>query len=461
MRNLRKRFTAALCAVVMAAALLPGQVWAVEEPALYAESCGGNPLSAADISPENPLFFGTASYALLSEDDAPDANSEEVPSFSTPEAAADYIRSALKKHTEELTLLYTDIPETGPFIELSDEEANAPYTDAELEAAAERGYTSESEAQRNYILSYRRFNKYLTQLLAGQIFPVVFQHNSADPTGGDYLTYNVYAWYAGASYTKNGQLAISFVFVYYADAAQEEATAKAAEDIISTLNLTGKSDYEKVKAIYGWLCGNVKYDYKNLNDRTYLLKHSTYAALVQQKAVCQGYATAFYRLALMAGLDARFISGYGLVEDETGNPYWGEHGWNIVRLDGQWYYLDATWDAGHSEEEAEEWNYFLRASLMNHRLDDDGEAVVELYSISPTDYDPNAVRKGSGNLNNDGDVDITDVQLLYTYLTTGSTAESPLSPEEFRKAANVNGDKDGVIDVYDLQLLYEMVNGLV
>ena len=31
MRNLRKRFTAALCAVVMAAALLPGQVWAEEQ----------------------------------------------------------------------------------------------------------------------------------------------------------------------------------------------------------------------------------------------------------------------------------------------------------------------------------------------------------------------------------------------------------------------------------------------
>lgn len=452
MRNLRKRFTAALCAVVMAAALLPGQVWAVEEPALYAESCGGNPLSAADISPENPLFFGTASYALLSEDDAPDANSEEVPSFRTPEAAADYIRSALKKHTEELTLLYTDIPETGPFIELSDEEANAPYTDEELEAAAERGYTSD-EARRNYILGNRRFNKYLTQLLVVQIFPVVFQHNSADPTGGDYLTYNVYAWYAGASYT-NGQLAVSFVFVYYADAAQEEATAKAAEDIISTLNLTGKSDYEKVKAIYGWLCDNVKYDYKNLNDRTYLLKHSTYAALVQRKAVCQGYATAFYRLALMAGLDARFISGYGLVEDETGNSYWGEHGWNIVRLDGQWYYLDATWDASYSE--AEEWAYFLRASLLNHRLDDDGEAVVDLYNMSPTDYDPNAVRKGSGDLNGDDKLDITDVQLLYTFLLTGEMPTGASMQE-----ANVNGDRDGVIDVYDLQLLYEMVNGLV
>lgn len=455
MRNLRKRFTAALCAVVMAAALLPGQVWAEEEPALYAESCGGNPLSAADISPENPLFFGTASYALLSEDDAPDANSEEVPSFSTSEAAADYIRSALKKHTEELTLLYTDIPETGPFIELSDEEANAPYTDEELEAAAEWGYTSESEAQRNFILSNRRFNKYLTQLLVGQIFPVVFQHNSADPTGGDYLTYNVYAWYAGASY-EYGQLAISFVFVYYADAAQEEATAKAAEDIISTLNLTGKSDYEKVKAIYGWLCAYVDYDFENLDDDTYLLKHSTYAALVQRKAVCQGYATAFYRLALMAGLDARFISGYGLVEDETGNSYWGEHGWNIVRLDGRWYYLDATWDAGYSEEEAEEWNYFLRASLMYHKLDHDGEAVVELYNISPTDYDPNAVRKGSGNLNGDDKLDITDVQLLYTFLLTGETPTGASMQE-----ANVNGDKDGVIDVYDLQLLYEMVNGLV
>ena len=123
-------------------------------------------------------------------------------------------------------------------------------------------------------------------------------------------------------------------------------------------------------------------------------------------------------------------------------------------MDGQWYYLDATWDASYSEEE--EWAYFLRASLLNHRLDDHGEAVVDLYNMSPTDYDPNAVRKGSGDLNGDDKLDITDVQLLYTFLLTGEMPTGASMQE-----ANVNGDKDGVIDVYDLQLLYEMVNGLV
>lgn len=56
---------------------------------------------------------------------------------------------------------------------------------------------------------------------------------------------------------------------------------------------------------------NVKYDYENLDDTDYKLKYTAYAALLNGTAVCQGYANLLYRMALEAGIDARFISGLG------------------------------------------------------------------------------------------------------------------------------------------------------
>lgn len=44
--------------------------------------------------------------------------------------------------------------------------------------------------------------------------------------------------------------------------------------------------------------------------------------MINKTAVCQGYASLFYRLALDAGVDTRVISG------EAGGP----HAWNIVKL---------------------------------------------------------------------------------------------------------------------------------
>ena len=53
------------------------------------------------------------------------------------------------------------------------------------------------------------------------------------------------------------------------------------------------------------------YDYDNLNNQDYYLKHSAYAAMIHGKAVCQGFAVLFYRLALELGVDCRYISGIG------------------------------------------------------------------------------------------------------------------------------------------------------
>lgn len=66
--------------------------------------------------------------------------------------------------------------------------------------------------------------------------------------------------------------------------------------------MSGKNDYENTKAIYDYLCQNITYGNDNLNDDTYLLKYTAYAALINKTAVCQGYAVLLYRLLLEEGI---------------------------------------------------------------------------------------------------------------------------------------------------------------
>ena len=110
--------------------------------------------------------------------------------------------------------------------------------------------------------------------------------------------------------------------------------------------LSGKSDYEKVKAIHDYICDTVNYDYTNLEDKNYTLKYTAYAALCNNTAVCQGYAVAFYRMCKEIGLPVRIITG-------TGND--AAHAWNIVKIGsntraaGDYYNIDCTWDGQDKE----------------------------------------------------------------------------------------------------------------
>ena len=74
---------------------------------------------------------------------------------------------------------------------------------------------------------------------------------------------------------------------------------------------------------------------------------SAYGALIGSAARCSGYAEGFALLTEAAGVPVRIITG-------TGKD--GAHAWNLVRLDGDWYHADCTWDSTAADRHA----YFLR-----------------------------------------------------------------------------------------------------
>ena len=183
------------------------------------------------------------------------------------------------------------------------------------------------------------------------MFAKVFEH-TGDPREGDYLFYQslvsklpvpVTSDYKLLSNGKFGMKA-TFTLAYRTTAEQEAQVDAAVAQLLDSLHLDGKTDYEKVKAIYDWMNANIKYDFDGL--ARYLTKHiasSAYAALFDHTAVCQGYSVLFYRLCLEEGIDAR------VVQDVTGGG--APHVWNIVQMDnGCYYYVDTTLGAGLSQK---------------------------------------------------------------------------------------------------------------
>lgn len=159
---------------------------------------------------------------------------------------------------------------------------------------------------------------------------------------------------------------------YNTTKAEENTLAKKVKSIISSFKFTKTtSSYTKVKKIYDYLCKHVTYDYKNADN--YRIKYSAYGALIKKRAVCQGYASAFYYLSLLAGIDCRIIGGLGC--DEYGCE---PHAWNIVKLGNYYYNLDVTWDSCNYSEY---WgyDYFLKGennSFTKEHIRNSGKQII-------------------------------------------------------------------------------------
>ena len=214
--------------------------------------------------------------------------------------------------------------------------------------------------------------------LAADLWDLALDHVEGSGTTGDYLRWQ----HTGKSCAmKKMPLASGYQYtftytpyteyfdtIWFTTAAQEAALTNYIQNtVLPQLSLGGKTTYQKVQAIYNWITANVKYDYSHLSDPTYLPQYTAYAAAVQKKAVCQGYANLFYRLANDAGVDCRIITGKAYNDDGT-----ADHAWNIVRMeDGKYYCLDATWDAGLKPEKYEYFLKGLTSFSKDHRAETD------------------------------------------------------------------------------------------
>ncbi len=138
--------------------------------------------------------------------------------------------------------------------------------------------------------------------------------------------------------TKN-RLAVKIEFIYFdgiysideVKDMKKQVLAKA-KNIIHDLDLANKTEYECVYAVNEYLCDNCVYPAKEPYSTE---SYTIYGALIEKSAVCEGYARSAQLIFDLCGIDSYFV---------TGDTPQGGHAWNLVKVDGEYYQLDITWN---------------------------------------------------------------------------------------------------------------------
>ena len=126
-----------------------------------------------------------------------------------------------------------------------------------------------------------------------------------------------------------------------------------------------ETDAEKFRAIYIWVCNNIKSDYKKAtkilkrgkkhrdNRDVFLTWNESYKTtflkrlLEDKKTVCTGYAFLVKELASFAKIDCKIINGYNKSPDFNPDKLYPNHSWNSVKLNNKWYLCDPILASGY------------------------------------------------------------------------------------------------------------------
>jgi len=104
-----------------------------------------------------------------------------------------------------------------------------------------------------------------------------------------------------------------------------EAIDAATEEILFCLD-ESMTDFEKVMTVHDYMVLHYEYDYTYSNyDITIMMT---------KKGVCMAYTMAFMHLMNELGIECQYIASNESMD----------HAWNLVKIDGEWYHIDLTWD---------------------------------------------------------------------------------------------------------------------
>jgi hypothetical protein len=133
----------------------------------------------------------------------------------------------------------------------------------------------------------------------------------------------------------------------------DQEICTAVQKVISALITTDMTDYDKVKTIHDFIINTCAYD--TSTEDPYDLPDSSFSiegVIIKEVAVCQGYAETFKLFMNLLDVENQFVIG-------TADGI--SHAWNLVKIDGNWYHVDTTWDDPSSEdgEQLLRYDYFL------------------------------------------------------------------------------------------------------
>ena len=120
----------------------------------------------------------------------------------------------------------------------------------------------------------------------------------------------------------------------------------------------GLDEFQTLKYFHDYIILNCTYDADGENCS------NAYGVFIDGKAVCEGYARAFKYLCDKVSIPCELVIGNTDIE----------HMWNIVKIDGNWYHMDVTWDDPENKDgDYISYSYFNLSDeqiLVDHTIND-------------------------------------------------------------------------------------------
>lgn len=270
-------------------------------------------------------------------------------------------RELLKKAEEDTSKEASEVaPET--IQETASEGETKPYT-FEDSAAGHFAYDSLSEPEQVW---YRNINRILGQMQENEALAETGLENGLTEKNidkifqcvlNDHPEYFYVEGYTYTSYTRLDKLIkIEFSGTYSMDMeaakVRREEIEAAAGQILEGISADA-SEYARVKYVYETLVCNTDYDLAAPDNQ------NVYSVFVNKRSVCQGYAKAVQYLLNRLGVECTMAMG----TVDTGEG----HAWNLVKVDGSYYYVDATWgDASYRVDGEEEGQLTQKKPEINY-----------------------------------------------------------------------------------------------
>lgn len=140
----------------------------------------------------------------------------------------------------------------------------------------------------------------------------------------------------------------------------DAAVASAVRSVPS-----GLSEFDREECLFNYLVGHCSYDNAAVTDNSRWQAFTSYGAIVDGSAVCEGYSRAMQLLAGDVGLNCTLVRGSS---DGVG------HMWNQIKIDGAWYNLDVTW----CDNSITIYNYYNITDSVLSQTHDIGSSVANL-----------------------------------------------------------------------------------
>lgn len=193
---------------------------------------------------------------------------------------------------------------------------------------------------KNEIGNAEWYNEFYNSVLSGNEYTIVSEHVTNDDVGMAlnmiHTEHPEISWlgnmYSASTATDGSRINLDFQEDFNSNNIPKilDELEEAAEKVIEGIP-TGSSDYEKILYVHDYIIENTTYDYEAANTSNIGICGTAYGCLINGEAVCSGYAAAFQYIMLKLGIESGICTG-------------SNHAWNYVKVDNEYYWLDATWD---------------------------------------------------------------------------------------------------------------------